>query len=183
MELQGSARYLTIGSMVLAVIASLAAYRLHLTAENEKAARSRAEEIASQAAKAKEVAERQAAEAERRARDAEVRADRAEIAASSRRQSAATARASVAYDTQESAQMAAAAQRDAAARRDAAELARLDTLRVHCEAFMKTRPGGAGAVMGHKACSAYYEALKRRQYYEAARTGLPPCNPNVRICP
>jgi hypothetical protein len=166
MDPQGLARYVAIGAMVLVVAVSALAYQLNLTSENEKKLRVRAQEIADQAIKAKEMAEAKALEAERRAREAEDRAFMAEMDANKLRQSS---QASVSMAAPPSGDYNRALQRDAATRKEASELARLDTLRVQCQGFMNAQPGPVTSIMGYQSCTAYYQALKQRQYYESLR--------------
>jgi hypothetical protein len=186
-----------VAAVLIAVPGYLLALQQHNTAEAESVRRIVAEDQKAQEVRARIAAEKKAEEAA--ARVAEIEAQAVEV----------TRRALAAQSSRVA--EARVQTRDEIARRDATDLARLDTLRAQCAGVMSVptpAPGLVGmtdATLKIKFCTPYYQALRERQLYEAARDGVAPppetsppagqhstgqyrmestpkCNPNVRIC-
>ncbi len=171
-----------IGLMISTVFASVLAYWLSLDAESERGKRIRAEEFRAAEIKARELVEVRARAAEERARTAED-----EVAALQRRLTYFAA--NVASGSAAGAPAPLGSTR--VAKHDAAEIARIERLRLECEAHM--RSGVRANVIGQQVCAAAYQAIRQRQLYEAQRDGtditaapavpaVQRCNPNVRSC-
>jgi hypothetical protein len=171
----------TIGAMVIAIAASLLAYQSHLDSKTEESRRIRADELRLADVKAREASEAKASAADERARRAEDRAENLEASLRIAQERLVTTRSvspTVGYPEP------AIRTADAVARADAAELARIDRLKAECDGFRRAGPGLFSGMAAQRVCGAYYEAAKKRQYYEAARTGQSrvDCNPKVRNC-
>lgn len=167
MSIEGGGRKLGIGAivgLVLILPGYFLAWQQYGIAQEESKRRVSAEEGMAKALQSKAEAEAKAASAEEKARNAEL------LAAGFLQDLQAVRSGQVAAER--AAERAAA--RDEELRRDAAEVARIETLRVRCEAVQKgARQGGLGSIAAHmtdpQVCATYYEEARRRQVYEASR--------------